>query len=155
VAILDADKEGFLRSSRSLTQTAGRAARNLNGKVIMYADVVTRSMQQTIDETNRRRIKQLKYNEEMGITPTQIVRKSGSALSGLSKKGIAAKAYIEPDRPDVAADPVVKYMNREALEKAIEKSKKSMEKAAAELDFIEAARYRDEMADLQKLLKSK
>lgn len=155
VAILDADKEGFLRSSRSLTQTAGRAARNLNGKVIMYADVVTRSMQQTIDETNRRRIKQLKYNEEMGITPTQIVRKSGSALSGLSKKGSAAKAYIEPERPDVAADPVVKYMNREALEKAVEKSKKSMEKAAAELDFIEAARYRDEMADLQKLLRSK
>ena len=91
VAILDADKEGFLRSSRSLTQTAGRAARNLNGKVIMYADNVTRSMQQTIDETNRRRDKQLKYNEEMGITPTQIVRKTGSVLSGLSKKGIAAK----------------------------------------------------------------
>jgi excinuclease ABC subunit B len=116
VAILDADKEGFLRSSRSLTQTAGRAARNLNGKVIMYADTVTRSMQQTIDETNRRRDKQLKYNEKMGITPAQIIRKTGSALSGLSKKGIAAKAYIEPDRPDIAADPVVRYMNREALE---------------------------------------
>jgi excinuclease ABC subunit B len=155
VAILDADKEGFLRSSRSLTQTAGRAARNLNGKVIMYADNVTRSMQQTIDETNRRRSKQLKYNEEMGITPAQIIRKTGSILSGLSKKGIAAKAYIEPERPDVAADPVIKYMNREALEKAIEKSKKSMEKAASELDFVEAARFRDEMADLQKLLKGK
>ena len=155
VAILDADKEGFLRSSRSLTQTAGRAARNLNGKVIMYADKITGSMQQTIDETNRRRDKQLKYNEKMGITPTQISKKAGSVLSGLSKKGLAAKAYIEPGRPDVAADPVVKYMNREALEKAIEKSRKSMEKAAAELDFVEAVRFRDEMSDLQNLLKSK
>ena len=155
VAILDADKEGFLRSSRSLTQTAGRAARNLNGKVIMYADNVTRSMQQTIDETNRRRSKQMKYNDEMGITPAQIIRKTGSVLSGLSKKGIASRAYIEPDRPDVAADPVVKYMNSEALEKAIEKAKKSMEKAASELDFVEAARFRDEMADLQNLLSRK
>ncbi len=155
VAILDADKEGFLRSSRSLTQTAGRAARNLNGKVIMYADKVTRSMQQTIDETNRRREKQLKYNEENDITPTQISKKLGSLLSGLSKKGQAAKAYIEPGRPDIAADPVVKYMNREALEKAIDKTRKSMEKAAAELDFVEAARFRDEMSDLQKLLRSK
>jgi len=155
VAILDADKEGFLRSSRSLTQTAGRAARNLNGKVIMYADKVTRSMQQTIDETNRRREKQLKYNEENDITPTQITKKTGSLLSGLSKKGQAAKAYLEPGRPDIAADPVVKYMNREALEKAIDKTRKSMEKAAAELDFVEAARFRDEMSDLQKLLRSK
>ena len=155
VAILDADKEGFLRSSRSLTQTAGRAARNLNGKVIMYADKVTRSMQQTIDETNRRREKQLKYNEENDITPTQITKKMGSALSGLSRKGQAAKAYIEPGRPDIAADPVVKYMNSEALEKAIAKTRKSMEKAAAELDFVEAARLRDEMSDLQKLLRSK
>jgi excinuclease ABC subunit B len=155
VAILDADKEGFLRSSRSLTQTAGRAARNLNGKVIMYADKVTRSMQQTIEETERRRSKQMKYNEEMGITPTQIYRKAGSALSGLGKKSGALKAYFEPEKPDIAADPVVKYMNREALGKAIDKTKKSMEKAAAELDFIEAARYRDEMADLQKLLRSK
>ena len=155
VAILDADKEGFLRSSRSLTQTAGRAARNLNGKVIMYADNVTNSMQQTINETNRRRSKQLKYNEEMDITPTQITRKTGSILSGLSKKGIASRAYIEPDKPDIAADPIVKYMNREALEKAMEKSRKSMEKAAAELDFIEAARFRDEMAELQKLLHGK
>ena len=155
VAILDADKEGFLRSSRSLTQTAGRAARNLNGKVIMYADVITRSMKQTMEETDRRRIKQLKYNEIMGITPTQIIRKAGSALSGLGKKGAVPRAYIEPDKFDVAADPVVRFMNREALEKAIDKSKKSMEKAAAELDFIEAARLRDEMADLQKLLNTK
>ncbi len=155
VAILDADKEGFLRSSRSLTQTAGRAARNLNGKVIMYADNITRSMQQTIDETNRRRIKQMNYNVEMGITPTQITKKTGSLLSGLGKKGALARAYIEPDKPDIAADPVVKYMNRDALEKAIEKSRKSMEKAASALDFVEAARYRDEMADLQKLLRAK
>ena len=155
VAILDADKEGFLRSSRSLTQTAGRAARNLNGKVIMYADKITGSMQMTINETNRRREKQLKYNQEMGITPAQIVRKSGSILTGLSKKGAVVKAYIEPERPDIAADPVVKYMNRNALEKAIEKTRKNMEKAASELDFIEAARFRDEMSELQKLLNSK
>jgi excinuclease ABC subunit B len=155
VAILDADKEGFLRSSRSLTQTAGRAARNLNGKVIMYADTITGSMQLTINETNRRREKQLKYNEAMGITPAQIVRKTGSALTGLSRKGVSVKAYIEPERPDIAADPVVKYMNSEALQKAIDQSRKNMEKAASELNFIEAARYRDEMADLQKLLRNK
>ncbi len=155
VAILDADKEGFLRSSRSLTQTAGRAARNLNGKVIMYADTITRSMKQTIDETDRRRIKQMKYNEEMGITPAQIRKKTGSALSGIGRKLATVKAYIEPERPDIAADPVVKYMNREALEKAIEKTRKSMEKAAADLDFVEAARFRDEMADLQSLLRNK
>jgi excinuclease ABC subunit B len=155
VAILDADKEGFLRSARSLTQTAGRAARNLHGKVVMYADVITRSMQETINETERRREKQLKYNEEMGITPAQIFKKTGAILSGLSRKGVAVKAYIEPDRPDIAADPVIQYMNREALEKAIEKTRKNMEKAASELDFIEAARFRDEMADLQKLLRSK
>jgi excinuclease ABC subunit B len=155
VAILDADKEGFLRSARSLTQTAGRAARNLNGKVIMYADVITRSMQETINETNRRRDKQLKYNEEMKITPSQIVKKTGAILRGLSKKGIAVKAYVEPDQPDVAADPVVKYMSSDALEKSIEKTRKNMEKAASELDFVEAARYRDELADLQKLLNSR
>ncbi|HLN21665.1 MAG TPA: excinuclease ABC subunit UvrB [Bacteroidales bacterium] len=155
VAILDADKEGFLRSSRSLTQTAGRAARNLNGKVIMYADNITESMQETMNETERRRAKQLKYNEEMGITPTQIRRKAGSALSGLGRKGKTIKPYIEPEKPDVAADPVVKYMNAEALQKAIDKAKKNMEKAASELDFVEAARFRDEMAELQKILRSR
>jgi excinuclease ABC subunit B len=155
VAILDADKEGFLRSSRSLTQTAGRAARNINGLVIMYADKITGSMKQTIDETTRRRIKQLKYNEEMGITPRQIVRKHGSTLVGLSKKGVSMKAYIEPDKPDIAADPVVRYMSSEALEKAVEKSRKAMEKAASDLNFVEAARLRDEISGLQKLLKSK
>jgi excinuclease ABC subunit B len=121
----------------------------------MYADVVTRSMQQTIDETNRRREKQLAYNELMGITPTQIVRKTGTILSGLGKKGSALKAYIEPEKFDIAADPVVKFMNKEALEKAIDKARKNMEKAAAGLDFIEAARFRDEVEDLQKLLRSK
>lgn len=155
VAILDADKEGFLRSSRSLTQTSGRAARNLNGKVIMYADTITRSMQQTIDETNRRREKQLKYNQEMGITPAQIIKNTGTIFGGMNKKRAAPSAYIEKESPDIAADPVVKFMNREALEKAIEKTRKSMEKAASELDFIEAARCRDEMAELQKLLRNK
>ena len=155
VAILDADKEGFLRSSRSLTQTSGRAARNLNGKVIMYADTVTRSMQQTIDETDRRREKQLRYNQEMGITPAQIIKKTGTILGSMNKKKAASKVYVESDRPDIAADPVIKYMNREALEKAIEKTRKSMEKAASELNFIEAARFRDEMADLNRLLSGK
>ncbi|MEA1885716.1 MAG: excinuclease ABC subunit UvrB [Bacteroidota bacterium] len=155
VAVLDADKEGFLRSSRSLTQTAGRAARNLNGKVIMYADNITNSMQMTIDETNRRREKQLKYNEKMGITPAQIVKATGSILKELQKKGIESRAYIEPEKPDVAADPVVKYMSAEALEKAIKKARKSMEKAAAQLDFIEAARYRDEVAELEAMLRKK
>jgi len=155
VAILDADKEGFLRSARSLTQTAGRAARNINGKVIMYADTITESMQATIDETNRRRAKQMKYNMEMGIEPAQIVKKKGSILAGLSKQGIRVKAYVEPETPDIAADPVIRYMSREALEKAIEKAKKNMEKAASELNFIEAARYRDEMNELKKLLAQK
>jgi excinuclease ABC subunit B len=155
VAILDADKEGFLRSARSLTQTAGRAARNLNGKVIMYADTITDSMQQTINETNRRRDKQLQYNDKMGITPAQIVKKTGTMLRGFTRKGIAVRAYVETETPEIAADPVVKYMNAEALEKAIEKTRKNMEKAASELDFIQAARFRDEMAELQNLLRSK
>lgn len=155
VAILDADKEGFLRSARSLTQTAGRAARNLNGMVIMYADVITGSMQETINETNRRREKQLKYNEEMGITPAQIIKKTGTILTGLRRKGVTVRAYTEPEHIDMAADPVVMYMGREALEKAVEKTRKNMEKAASELDFIQAARYRDELAELQKLLKTR
>lgn len=155
VAILDADKEGFLRSARSLTQTAGRAARNLNGKVIMYADTITGSMQETINETNRRREKQLSYNEKMGIIPAQIVKRTGTILSGLSRKGVGVKAYVEPETPDLAADPVVKYMDRDALEKAIDRSRKNMEKAASELDFIEAARLRDEVSALQALLRKK
>ncbi len=155
VAILDADKEGFLRSERSLTQTAGRAARNINGKVIMYADKVTRSMQKTIDETNRRREKQLFYNEEMGITPTQIVKASKSIMGDIPGKKAGEKFYAGPQIKDIAADPIVKYMNEKALNKAIEKTKKNMEKAAEELDFIKAAGYRDEMYELEKMLKSK
>ena len=131
VAILDADKEGFLRSERSLTQTAGRAARNINGLVIMYADTITKSMQKTIDSTNHRREKQLKYNEEHGITPQQITKKQ----TGILAKAVEENAYIEPESTDIAADPVVNYMSKEGLEKAIEKAKKAMQKASKELDF--------------------
>lgn len=157
VAILDADKEGFLRSERSLTQTAGRAARNINSKVIMYADKITESMQRAMDETNRRRIKQLKYNEEHNITPRQIVKSTASimgqtAVAGNSDK--MQKAYVESDTINVAADPVVRYMNYDELEKLIIRTRKSMEKAAKELDFIEAARLRDEMFALQEKQKS-
>lgn len=155
VAILDADKEGFLRSARSLTQTAGRAARNINGKVVMYADVITGSMKTTIDETNRRRAKQLAYNEKMGITPTQVVRRSGTVLDIISSKGVTVKSYVEPEKIDVAADPVIKYMSQDALEKTIAKSQKAMEKAAADLSFLEAARLRDEIIELKKLLEKK
>jgi len=157
VAILDADKEGFLRSERSLTQTAGRAARNLNGKVIMYADKMTESMQRTIDETNRRREKQLKYNEKNKITPKQIQKALTSIMGDKVDKSGREKTnyYSETERIDVAADPVVQYMGKEALEKTIEKTKKAMQKAAKELDFIEAARLRDEMYALQEMLKGK
>ncbi|MBN2683461.1 MAG: excinuclease ABC subunit UvrB [Bacteroidales bacterium] len=150
VAIIDADKEGFLRSERSLTQTAGRAARNLNGRVIMYADKITGSMQRTMDETNRRREKQLKYNQEHGITPTQILNKTLSAFSKEKKY-----TSLEPEKPSIAADPVVKYMDATGLEKAIQNTTKAMEKAAKELDFLEAARLRDEIAELKKLLQQK
>ncbi len=156
VAILDADKEGFLRSARALTQTAGRAARNIDGKVIMYADKITKSMQQTIDETTRRREKQLKYNEENNITPKQIIKASGSIMRHYNKKlGTKGKVYSEPDSLNIAADPIVKYMDKLALEKAIEKTKLSMGKAAKELNFQEAAQLRDEMFALQELLKNK
>jgi excinuclease ABC subunit B len=154
VAILDADKEGFLRSEKSLTQTAGRAARNLNGRVIMYADKMTDSMQRTINETNRRREKQLRYNEENNITPRQIVKALGSIMGDKEETVVKGKkVYVESDQIDVAADPVVQYMNPAALEKAIDQTKKAMQKAAKELDFIEAARLRDEMYALQELLK--
>ncbi len=160
VAILDADKEGFLRSGRSLTQTAGRAARNINGKVIMYADKITDSMQQTIDETNRRRKKQLEYNEQNHITPKQIVKALHSIMGERlettdSHNKPAQTYYVESEISNVAAEPVVKYMNREALQKSLEQTKKSMQKAAKELDFIEAARLRDEMYALQKLINEK
>ena len=151
VAILDADKEGFLRSERSLTQTAGRAARNLNGLVIMYADKITESMQKTIDSTNYRREKQMKYNIENNITPTQIVKPTREIV-GYEYRSDKAE-YIDREMvPDLAADPVIQYMSVEALEKTIEKTQKLMKAAAKELDFIEAARLRDEMFALQRLL---
>lgn len=154
VAILDADKEGFLRSERSLTQTAGRAARNLNGMVIMYADKITKSMQRTIDSTNYRREKQLKYNEENNITPTAIV-KASREIVGYGSVGMKVKAYSGDEATNLAADPVVQYMSVPALEKAIAKLKKEMEAAAKELDFYEAARLRDEMFKFQEILKGK
>jgi len=146
VAILDADKEGFLRSERSLTQTAGRAARNVNSKVIMYADKMTGSMQRTIDETNRRRAKQLAYNEKHGITPKSILRPMHSVLG---KSGQKEKYYAGPEGligdKHLAADPVVSYMSDKDRQKAIQKARKAMEAAVKELDFIEAARLRDEI----------
>lgn len=154
VAILDADKEGFLRNERSLTQTAGRAARNVNGLVIMYADQITDSMQRTIDETNRRREKQLRYNEEHGITPTQIVKAKRRPMNS-DEADTATPYYREPEKVGLAAEPVVAYMSREALLKAIDKTKKQMERAADKLDFMEAARLRDEMFELQKVLEEK
>lgn len=160
VAILDADKEGFLRSETSMTQTAGRAARNINGRVIMYADRITKSMQRTIDETNRRREKQLKYNEENNITPTQIKRSidgimEQTAVADRNKKENAARSYIAPEKISIAADPVVQYMTRDQLDLQLERTKKQMHKAAKALDFIEAARLRDEMFELEKLIKER
>ena len=152
VAILDADKEGFLRSHRSLTQTAGRAARNLNGKVIMYADTITESMQKTIDETNRRREKQLAYNEAHGITPTALLKGKRNSLA----KQHEPAAYVEPEQPaGIAADPVVQYMTIDGLEKTISRTKKAMQDAAKRLDFLEAAQLRDELIKLEELLKER
>ena len=154
VAILDADKEGFLRSHRSLTQTAGRAARNINGKVIFYADKITESMRLTIDETNRRREKQLAYNEKHGITPTQIVKTTVSLLGEKQPEKAENYAYLE-STPSIVADPVIQYMNRTQLEKAIVRTKKLMQDAAKKMDFLEAAQYRDEMLKLQELIQLK
>lgn len=157
VAILDADKEGFLRSTKSLTQTAGRAARNLESKVIMYADKITKSMALTIDETNRRREKQLKYNADNGITPKQII-KSIDAIMGqtaVASTHIEDKDYKANVKSGIAADPVVKYMSSKEIRMSIEKNKKLMQDAVKILDFIEAARLRDENKALEELLQTK
>ena len=144
-----------MRSHRSLTQTAGRAARNVNGKVIFYADKITDSMRLTMDETTRRREKQLAYNEKHGIVPKQVVKNSVSLVAEKQQTGtVEPYAYVEPE-PSLAADPVVQYMNRTQLEKAIERTKKQMMEAAKKLEFIEAAQFRDELVRLENLLASK
>lgn len=166
VAILDADKEGFLRSHRSLTQTAGRAARNVNGKVIMYADNITESMQRTIDETMRRRTKQLKYNEKNNITPTQIIKAIKGTLPVGGESNLTAQtasigrnvgqAYVEPNNGVLfAADPIVAKMSKAQLEKSIANTTILMKQAAKDLDFLQAAQYRDEIIRLQKELEGK
>jgi excinuclease ABC subunit B len=154
VAILDADKEGFLRSHRSLTQTAGRAARNVNGKVIMYADTITTSMQLTIDETNRRRTKQLHYNEVNGITPTQIVKSLSQRVLRSDDVPSDVKE-LQRTTFDMAADPIVERMTRQQLEKSIADTTKLMKEAAKKLDFLQAAQYRDEIIRLQQELELK
>ena len=160
VAILDADKEGFLRSHRSLTQTVGRAARNVHGKVIMYADTITESMQQTIDETSRRRMIQLKYNEEHHITPRQIVKAITSALptakqeTAKQPKTYEPKAFVEQEGA-FAAEPIIKRMSKEELRKSIENTTQLMKQAAKDLDFLQAAQYRDEIIRLQGMLEGK
>ncbi len=155
VAILDADKEGFLRNNRSLTQTAGRAARNSNGLVIFYADKVTDSMQVTMDETNRRRQVQIAYNKEHGITPTTIGRTREQILaqkSILDIRGKKSRAYIESDEMSIAADPIIGMMSKEQISKMISETESKMKKAAKDLDFISAAQFRDEMLALKKKL---
>ncbi len=155
VAVLDADKEGFLRSHRSLTQTAGRAARNVNGKVIFYADKITDSMQMTIDETNRRREKQIKYNEQHGITPQQIVKARSSALNKEYTAIAEARAYIEPDYYSMASEPLPEYATADDLKTKIEQTRKAMLIAAKKLEFLEAARLRDELIQLEDRLSEK
>ena len=154
VAILDADKEGFLRSERALIQTIGRAARNDKGRVIMYADSITDSMRVTIDETNRRREKQIRYNEEHDITPRTVGKSREAILEQTSVadfRGGESKAYIEPEpTASIAADPLVHYMSKPQLQQAIDKVRKDMEKAAKDMDFLQAAKLRDEMFALEK-----
>lgn len=156
VAILDADKEGFLRSERSLVQTVGRAARNVNGKVIMYADKITDSMRKTIDETERRRLVQMKHNEENGINPETIIRSKESVFEKKDKSALelVTNPYERRESPmSIAADPVMQYMSKDGVKKAIESTKSQMLRAAKDLDFIEAARLRDEMNELETKLK--
>lgn len=159
VAVLDADKEGFLRSHRSLTQTAGRAARNVNGLVIFYADKITESMQRTMDETERRRVKQIAYNADNGITPTQIKRDRTDVLRQTAVLDInddgRRKAYVEPETLSLAADPVMRYMSEEQLAKNAEVLETQMRKAAKELDFIAAAQLRDELFAMRKLIEDR
>ncbi len=152
VAILDADKEGFLRSETALTQTAGRAARNINGLVIMYADTITRSMRRTIDETNRRREKQMEYNREHGITPKQVLKKERNVME---RTQVGMEYVRDEEKVDVLQDPVIRNMSKEQLQKAMASAKREMEKAAAELDFIRAAKFRDEMKFLGELISKK
>ncbi len=160
VAILDADKEGFLRSHRSLTQTVGRAARNIHGKAIMYADTITKSMQETIDETNYRRNKQLKYNEEHHITPAQIQKAILQSITPDKEREKPAvgksygEAYVE-STGHLAADPILEYMSQEQLEKSIANTERLMREAAKNLDFLQAAQYRDELLRLQEMLQAK
>ena len=158
VAILDADKEGFLRNQRSLVQTIGRAARNVEGKVVMYADKITESMRTAIDETNRRRRIQKEYNIQHDITPTTVIKSKeeifGQTKVADSKKGVR-KIYFENENTSVAADPVVQYMDKDQLSKMIIQTQKKMEKAARELDFIQAAQFRDELAELKKMVEQK
>lgn len=155
VAVLDADKEGFLRSHRSLTQTAGRAARNVNGKVIFYADKITDSMQTTIDETNRRREKQIKYNEQHGITPQQIIKARSSVLNKEYTVTAEARAYVEPDYYSMASEPLPEYATADDLKTKIEQTRKAMLSAAKKLEFLEAARLRDELIKLEDELEEK
>jgi excinuclease ABC subunit B len=159
VAILDADKEGFLRNRKSLIQTSGRAARNSNGKVIMYADRITKSMQETIDETNRRREKQIAYNIEFGVTPETVFKSKEEIMKQTSvleiRKGDGV-AYVEPDEAlSLVADPIVSMMNKQQLQKTIEETRNRMNKAAKETDFLLAAKLRDEILQLDKMLKEK
>ena len=156
VAIMDADKEGFLRDIRSLIQTIGRAARNENGKVLMYADVMTGSMEEAIGETNRRRAIQLAYNEEHGITPKTILKSKEAIMSQTSvADSKPRKIYVEPSEIRIAADPVVQYMGKNDLQKLINETQKKMESAAKDMDFLEAARLRDELLQLKERIKEK
>jgi len=156
VAIMDADKEGFLRDIRSLIQTIGRAARNENGKVLMYADVMTGSMEEAIGETNRRRAIQLAYNEEHGITPKTILKSKEAIMSQTSvADSKPRKIYVEPSEIRIAADPVVQYMGKNDLQKLINETQKKMESAAKDMDFLEAARLRDELLQLKEKVKEK